>query len=111
MSRNDELNERPSELEQTVGMLAKTASMQEAGAAVPMSVRLPLYVHCQIKAMAEHSGHSINRIAIQVLRVGIDAITEALPEGDAIAIQKRANRLAHEAHEATAKFEQLGEDD
>ena len=106
----DELNEMPTELEMTVGLLSKSATSQEVGAAVSMSVRLPLIVHSTLKAMAEHSGLSINRVAVQVLRVGIDAVGDALPAEDALSIESIRSRLIHEAIQV-AKFEQIQEGD
>lgn len=102
----DELNEKPTELEQTVGLLSKTARMQEVGAAHALSVRMPILVFATLKAMAEHSGQSINKIAVQILRVGIDSVSDALPDADANTIDKIRSRVLADLI-AAAKFDQV----
>ena len=111
--RTDELNEEPTELEQTVGLLSRSAQIQERGVAKSLSVRMPYTVYATLKAMADHSGQSINKIAIQILRVGIDAVVDALPAEDANAIAQIRSALFLELANASSDekpFEQLGDE-
>ena len=39
--KTDELNEEPTELEQTVALISKTAQQEERGVAKSLSVRMP----------------------------------------------------------------------
>lgn len=106
----DELNEMPSELEQTVSLLVKSGTQQEVGVSSALSLRLPLLVHSTLKAMAEHSGLSVNRVAVQILRVGIDAVGESLPDEDAQTISGIRDRLMFEALHGN-KFDNLRPED
>lgn len=102
----DELNAFPDELEQAVMLLAKSATMNEAGSAHGFSVRMPTIVYATVKAMAEHSGLSVNRVVVQILRVGIDAVGQALPGADAHAIADIRARMIRDLVEAE-KFDQV----
>lgn len=73
----------PTELAQTVHLFSKRAQQEEVGAAKSLTTRMPILVYASIKAIAEHSGLSINRVMVQLLRVGLDAVAENLPEQDA----------------------------
>lgn len=111
--KTDELNEEPTELEFTVGLLSRTAQLQERGVAKSLSVRMPYTVYATLKAMADHSGQSINKIAIQILRVGIDTVVDALPADDANDIAQIRSALFLELANASSDekpFEQLGDD-
>lgn len=92
----DELNEQPSELEQAVSLISKSASHSEVGAAQALTVRLPVLVFATIRAFSEHSGQSMNKITGQLLRVAIDAVQEELPPEDANAIARMRNMICAE---------------
>lgn len=89
-------DEIPTELEQTVSLIAKSAQAQEVGVAKGLSVRMPAMLFASLKAIADHSGLSINRVAVQLLRVGLDAVSEALPQDDAISIAERRSVILHD---------------
>ncbi len=111
--KTDELNEEPTELEQTVALISKTAQQEERGVAKSLSVRMPYTVYSTLKAMADHSGQSINKIAVQILRVGIDAVSDELPADDANAIAEIRSALFKEMAEAAIAgntVEQLGDE-
>jgi hypothetical protein len=93
---DDESDDRPSQLELTVGLLAKTARLQEFGAAHAMSVRMPLMVFATVRAMAEQSGLSTNRVVVELLRVAIEAVGESLPDVDADNIVSIRSRIVHD---------------
>lgn len=86
----------PTELEQTVSLIAKSAQLQEVGVTKALSVRMPAMLFASLKAIADHSGLSINRVAVQLMRVGLDAVSEALPQDDAIAIAERRSVILHD---------------
>lgn len=106
----EELNYTPSELEMTLALLTKSGESKELGASKSITLRLPWSVIASLKAMAEHSGQSVNKIAIQTLRVGIDALADALPEADAAGIQHIRSRILCELLNAPGQVEQLGEE-
>lgn len=106
----DELNETPSELEQAVGLLARSAQIKEVGIVVPISVRLSGMTYATVKAMADHSSLSLNRVVNTLLRVAIDAVGDALPAEDADAIASiRSEVMADLIH--GNKFDQMKESD
>lgn len=106
----EELNYTPSELEMTLALLTKSGESKEIGASKSITLRLPWSVFASLKAMAEHSGHSVNKVTIQTLRVGIDALADALPEADASDIQRIRSRILSEMLDAPGPVEQLEED-
>lgn len=106
----EELNYTPTELEMTVSLLTRSGEHREIGASKSITLRLPWLVFASLKAMSEHSGQSLNKIAIQTLRVGIDALADALPDADASDIQHIRSRILGELMQAPESAEQLGDE-
>lgn len=91
----DEVMDIPTDVELTVGLLAKSARLSEVGAAKSITVRMPLVVFSTVKAMSEYSGQSLNRIIVQLIRSGIHVVGESIPDEDGQAIAEiRAKSLA-----------------
>ena len=85
----------PTELEQAVGLFSKRAQQDEMGAAKSMTVRVPWIVYASIKALSDHSGLSVNRVAVQLFRTGLEVVGENLPDEDAHQVESlRAAILA-----------------
>lgn len=97
---SDEIQEVPTELELTVGLFSKTATMQEVGAAKSLSVRMSWSIFATVKAMSEYSGLSMNRTVLQLMRAGIEAVGEALPDADGRAIAEIKHRVLQELADA-----------
>lgn len=97
----------PTELEQTVSLIAKSLQKEEVGVIKALSIRMPLMVFASLKAIADHSGLSINRVAVQLMRVGLDAVSEALPPDDACEIADRRTAIIQEILKGQ-DFEQSG---
>lgn len=105
----EEIDAVPTELELTVGLLAKSATMQEVGAAKSLSVRMPWPIFATVKAMAEYSGLSLNRVVLQLMRAGVEAVGEALPDADGRAIAEIKSRILREMADAEHDGLQLEE--
>ena len=46
-----------------------------------------------VKALSEYSGKSMNTIAVHLIRVGLEALFDELPEDESAAIRVEANRM------------------
>lgn len=106
--------EELTDLQETVALISKTAQIQERGVAKSLTVRMPLTVFNELKAMADYSGQSINRISVQLLRVGIEAVRDALPPEDARSVYDQFSSLCMDSAKSAADgkpFEQLGDAD
>lgn len=84
---------RPTEVEFLAGLVSKTAKIQEKSAAWPMSIRVPVGDFSSVKALSEYSGKSMNTIAVHLIRVGLEALFDELPEDESAAIRVEANRM------------------
>jgi len=109
--RTDELNETPDELEHTVALICKSANQSESGVAHAMTLRVPTFAYATTRAMAEYSGNSINKIALQLLRVGIDAVLEELPADEAHAIHALRSEIIREVMHPGQTRLSLGDDE
>lgn len=106
----DELNEAPTELEAAVNLFSKNAQVKEVGIVVPISTRLSGMTYATVKALADHSNQSINRVVNVLLRVAIDALSDALPPEDANQVSEiRAQVMADLLK--SGKYDQLKEAD
>lgn len=88
---------RPSEVGFLAGLVSKTATIQEKGAAFALSIRLPMREYFIVKALAQRSGKSMNMMFVHLCRVGVEALYDELPAADAEAIRQEASRLHWEA--------------
>lgn len=107
----DELNYTPTEVEMAVSLISKSGQQQTFGLAHAVSVRLPTLEYSTARAMAEHSGQSMNRVICALLRVGIDSVQEHLPADDANAIHKLRAQIIEEVLHPGQERLQLGEGD
>lgn len=72
----------PSELQQLLGMVSKTIKIAEVQAAWALTVRVPFVDYAEIRTLSEYSGRSINQVLVHVVRVGLQALKDALPQED-----------------------------
>jgi len=99
----------PTELAQTVSLFSKSGQQEEVGAAKSITTRMPVLVYASIKAISEHSGLSINRVMVQLLRVGLDAVGENLPSEDSAEIDARRRMILMEFADLEHDGEQVGD--
>ncbi len=96
-------------LDMAVALFSKSGSIQEMGAFVATSVRLPLGTHALCKAISQHSGESLNRVVVQLITVGLDAVMANLPEADIKAIINLENAIMNTLVEDEFKGVESGE--
>lgn len=89
----DELNEQPSELEHAVNLISKSAQTRDIGVSMSVTLRLPAFVYSTLKAMSEHSGQSLNKVTVSLLRVAIDSVSASLAAEDVEGIDKFRNAI------------------
>lgn len=80
-------------LDHVLGMLEKRASTEFHGAMHPISVRLPIITAATIDAFAKHSGHSKNRIIIELLELAIEEVTSQIGDEDGENITRLRARI------------------
>jgi hypothetical protein len=73
-------------LDVLVSLLEKTGSSETQTSVHALSVRLPTFDFATIEAMAEHSGHSRNKIICQLITVALSEVWSALDEENGRAI-------------------------
>ena len=83
-----------------VGMVSKTANEDNVGWLQSFSVRCPMTEACLLDALAAHSGHSRNKIAIQLIKAGLDSLWQQLPDSERKQISAIQSRLLAERLEA-----------
>ena len=88
---------RPTEVEFLAGLVSKTATIQEKSAAFALSVRLPSHEYFTVKALSQRSGKSVNTMFVHLVRAGMEALYQELPDSDGVAIRSEASRLHWEA--------------
>jgi hypothetical protein len=103
------MNEEITNLDMAVSLFSKAGSIEEVGLSVSTSMRLPIGMHSVCKAIAQHSGHSLNRVLIQLVTVGLDAVMANLPESDVNAINRHCNEIITAAVEDDFKGAESGE--
>lgn len=101
-------------LDHVLGMLEKRASSEFHGAMHPISVRMPIIAAATIDAFAKHSGHSKNRIIIELLELAIEEVTSQISEEDGERITKLRSKILREMvgpEEAPNEFSQATAED
>jgi hypothetical protein len=89
---DQEPSSRISEAEFLAGLVSKTAKIQEKSAARAMTNRIPVSDYFRIKALSDYSGLSINQTVVHLLRVGLEALADELPDDDLQAVLELADR-------------------
>ena len=108
------LNETITRLDHVVGMLEKRANTDHIGAVHPISVRLPIITAATIDAFAQHSGHSKNKIMIELLELAIEEVTSAISDDDGEHIENLRSKILGEMvgpMDSPNKFSQATVDD
>lgn len=95
-------------LHMALSLFSKTGSIEEVGSCVSTSIRLPLGTHTDCKAIAQHSGQSLNRVIIQLVLVGLDSVMECLPEADIKAINRLHSQIINAYFEDEFKGTESG---
>ncbi len=103
------MNEEITNLDVAVSLFSKSGSIEEMGLSVSTTARLPIGIHSECKAISQYSGHSLNRVLIQLVTVGLDAVMSNLPEADAKAIINLQNNIITAAVEDGFKGAESGE--
>lgn len=80
-------------LDHVLGILEKRASSEFHGAMHPISVRLPIVTAATVDAFAKHSGHSKNRILIELLELAIEEVTSQISDEDGACISKLRSKI------------------
>ena len=83
---DQEPSSRISEAEFLAGLVSKTAKIQEKSAARAMTNRIPVSDYFRIKALSDYSGLSINQTVVHLLRVGLEALADELPDDDLLSL-------------------------
>lgn len=94
--------EPPNPVTMLAGMVSKTADEKNIGWLQAFSIRMPMHEACLIEALANHSGQSRNKIAVQVIKAGLFALWQEIPGEDRLELERAAGALIHEklqAHE------------
>lgn len=92
--------EVPTPLDILVGMVSKTANEENIGWLQSFSVRCPMAEACLLDALAAHSGQSRNKIVVQIIKTGLDALWTNLPPAEREQINAIQAKLLGERLEA-----------
>jgi hypothetical protein len=80
-------------LDVLVSLLEKTGTSETQTSVHALSVRLPTFDFATIEAMAQHSGHSRNKIICQLIQVALSEVWSALDKGNADAINELRGKI------------------
>lgn len=101
-------------LDHVLGMLEKRADSEYTGAMHAISVRLPIVTAATIDAFAKHSGHSKNKIVVELLELAIEEVTAQISDKDGSRITSLRSKILREMlgpEDAPNKFEQAEKGD
>ena len=74
--------EEISQAELLVGLLTKTAKSEGHGYVFPMTVRFAAADLAMVRAMAKHSGMSVNKVVLELVSAGLEVAMKGLPRKD-----------------------------
>lgn len=75
-------DEIPTRLDMAVSLFSRRGTSEGVGSVHARSVRIPTIENATIEAIAQHSGHSVNKVICELLAVALDEVTRSLPQED-----------------------------
>lgn len=79
-----------------LGMVSKSLEETEIGCLLSLTIRTPISEACFIDALAAHSGQSRNKIAVQIIKTGLHALWQELPDDERRELELAAGKLVRE---------------
>ena len=81
-------DETPTRLDMAVALFSKRGHSEGMGSVHARSVRIPTIENATIEAIAQYSGHSVNKVICELLAVALDEVSGSLSDEDWSEVKK-----------------------